>query len=661
MNFIRFRDDDGEDGDDGKEIFRFAQDDKQERAGVAGNGFLVYRLGMGRESINEKEENKAWSRSVVHLGLSVGIGYLMGLILWASLFRENLQEIVLFNHFPKSLGLLLIVNVILAAVYIFWFNRNLKGLGYKNIVGIFIGLGLAVVLGTIIRWNVWPILFGAVWSLTAVCVLVNILSDKTIDRLDKFVRYYRLIGWLIFGAGVFYVLAGLSLHYNFRTSAFDLGIYDQTLWMMSKKASLGNTLNGFGSAFGAHFQPILFLLAPFYWLFGRAETLIFVEIIVNVLAALAVWRISSRHFSNSLLCFSMVFAYLFFVGTQKALAYPFHPSSFIAPLMLFAFDYFEQRKWLWHGLFMGLVMATKENSGLYVACFGFFILVSQKKYWKLALFYMTAGLVWMWSVVNLIMSKINSVKYNFFTFEEIGADSGEFVKTFLSNPLYVFKVMFGNSAKLWTIFSYLAGGGFLMIFTPYVFLMLPNFVEKMLSSRPEMWGTTFHYGGPMAFGFIISLIFGIERLAGLLEDRKLWSKQKILAGAALFIVLCTSILIVNQQTLVSGYLRGLIKNEINAGSAVDLREKICDYAKVSAQGPIVPHFSGREFIYDFPNVRDAEYVILDPLLDAWPVGQQYVLDAIESYKNSPQWQVYYQKDDFWVFRRAVIVGNERGK
>src|SRR5262245_31429746 len=76
----------------------------------------------------------------------------------------------------------------------------------------------------------------------------------------------------LFGSA--YALYGLFRHWHFGSNAFDLGIFDQAVWHLSRLEAPASTIRGISNVFGDHFHPAIALLAPLYWIAPAPETLI---------------------------------------------------------------------------------------------------------------------------------------------------------------------------------------------------------------------------------------------------------------------------------------------------------------------------------------------------------------------------------------------------
>jgi uncharacterized membrane protein len=85
-----------------------------------------------------------------------------------------------------------------------------------------------------------------------------------------------------------YALIGLFRHWRFESSAFDLGIFDQVVWRLSRFETPASSIRGLSNIFGDHFHPIIALFAPLYWIAPAPETLIAAQAVVLGLSVVPV-------------------------------------------------------------------------------------------------------------------------------------------------------------------------------------------------------------------------------------------------------------------------------------------------------------------------------------------------------------------------------------
>ena len=81
-----------------------------------------------------------------------------------------------------------------------------------------------------------------------------------------------------FGAG--YALYGLFRHWHFGSSAYDMGIFDQVVWHLSRFEAPASSVRGFSNFLGDHFFPVIALFAPLYWIAPRPESLIVAQAVL---------------------------------------------------------------------------------------------------------------------------------------------------------------------------------------------------------------------------------------------------------------------------------------------------------------------------------------------------------------------------------------------
>jgi hypothetical protein len=84
---------------------------------------------------------------------------------------------------------------------------------------------------------------------------------------------------------------------------------------------------------------------------------------------------------------------------------------------------------------------------------------------------------------------------------------------------------------------------------------------------------------------------------------------------------------------------------------IAVQQHIPPAARVSAQDPFVPHLSHRLTIYQFPRVRDAEYIILDPEARSWPLTADGVRVA-QQRLAAFGWRIAWQQGTTVIFQRT---------
>jgi uncharacterized membrane protein len=99
-------------------------------------------------------------------------------------------------------------------------------------------------------------------------------------------------------AGLYCVFA-LAQFYTFRTSSYDLVIFDEAVRSYSHflpgTSIIKGLHNGFGPHFselGDHWSPILAALAPLYWIFSGPQTLLVAQAVLFAGVGRQPWRLT---------------------------------------------------------------------------------------------------------------------------------------------------------------------------------------------------------------------------------------------------------------------------------------------------------------------------------------------------------------------------------
>lgn len=291
-----------------------------------------------------------------------------------------------------------------------------------------------------------------------------------------------------------YTLAVLAVCLNrfwqYQYFYFDFGIFDSAIWKLSRfqlpfvdhvDFSTKNII-----IFGDHFNPSLVFIAPFYWLTGRSEILIVVQTFAVSLSAVVAYKIAKRFINNELIIFSLIFAYLGYVGLQNALISDFHESTIaVLPLML-VFWSIVNEKWRYFFLFLILLLGFKESfTGLGVGI-GFFILLQGKKNIRYAFATMLVSVVWGYLTIGFIIPFLSG-EY-LYTPKEI-PNSLSAVITALVEPDLKWKTV---------VYSFLTFG-FLPLFDIAVLpAIAENFFERFILTEGKGNDLGMHYNATLA-------------------------------------------------------------------------------------------------------------------------------------------------------------------
>ena len=361
-------------------------------------------------------------------------------------------------------------------------------------------------------------------------------------------------------AAAVYAAISIARHHTFRSTGFDLGIFDQALWHYSRLEAPASSIKAMPSLLGDHFSPALALLAPVR-LLGLDAVLAVQAVLVCAAALPLYWYSGSR---------AIVCAFLLFGGVQEALWFDFHEVA-LAPLPIALAVWLESRGQLRASVACVLfLLLVKEDLAFLVSAFGVWYLLRGHR--RLGAALVAAGAV----AYVVITGPLMPGEYTY---------AGQYPGPLLDSL----------GRKLETL-AYLLGAFLLLpLRSPLIVLAVPLLAARFLGDNPKYWTLEDHYSLTVA---------PVLALAAADSLRRLRRAAPLLVAVA---VLCAPLFLQVPTGTPHAYRA--------AGDALAL---IPAGAPVTASNRLVPHLSAREDVR-LPDRPPAEYVVL-ALEDETPEG-----------------------------------------
>lgn len=155
-----------------------------------------------------------------------------------------------------------------------------------------------------------------------------------------------------------------------------MGVFAQSMSSTLQCNAFYNTPEGM-SHFGYHFQPILFLLVPLFWIAPFTETLLIAQSIALGAASYLLYRLAlAKGLGHGTALFVQV---LFTLSplVHGLNFFDFHPVSFAVPLVFVMLLGLVQRRWPIFAIGLFLALMTKEDVIAALAVFGAVMLLAQ--------------------------------------------------------------------------------------------------------------------------------------------------------------------------------------------------------------------------------------------------------------------------------------------
>jgi uncharacterized membrane protein len=211
-------------------------------------------------------------------------------------------------------------------------------------------------------------------------------------------RYFALIIW----GSILILLAASSLrHELFKSTAFDLGIFDQAVYLISQGKEPITTIQGF-HILGDHAAWIFYPLALLYKIYPSVYWLFVVQAIALGIAALPIWYLSLQAGLKTSQAIAVMIAYLLYPLVFNANLFDFHPEVIAVPLLLCAVLVARSGRVWWFCLSIIAVLGCKAVLSLTVAAMGVWLILFEKRrlYGAIAL---GAGVAWFLIATQVII------------------------------------------------------------------------------------------------------------------------------------------------------------------------------------------------------------------------------------------------------------------
>lgn len=340
--------------------------------------------------------------------------------------------------------------------------------------------------------------------------------------------------------------------------------------------------------FAIHFDPLIAIFSPFYWIWPHAEVLIVGQIVMSVSGAIPVYLLAKKVFFKTvpnvahLLSLLVVFVFLNNYLLLNAAIYDFHAVVVSGSLLLWAWYFFVSRRLKLSFVVFTLAILGKENVALTTMMMGLYILLFQKKFRLFGSLLTAVSIIGFLLIVGVIIPS--------------NRDSFHFAQSFYTLNL-------GDNVR--RLFSMETGRYFITLVSPFspilfyapIFLLIltPEFLINTLSSSANMRMDIYHYTALLIPILSVSLIYGLDKFI-IYNSRSRYSRKAI--GYACVLILFSSI--ATHYINAPKFSWYVFENSAKLGTIRSLQARFADDTiPVSASGHLGPYFSSRRYYYNF--------------------------------------------------------------
>lgn len=423
----------------------------------------------------------------------------------------------------------------------------------------------------------------------------------------------------------------ILMHYAFKTYAWDLGIFTQSLWTTLNLGrpfhyTIETHVNPSQSFFGTHFSPVLLLVVPIYALYQSPITLLILQSFILGLAALPIYRIATNKLNSKLWGLTLATAFLLHPALHGMNCFDFHTEAFIPLFILLTFHYLDNKQWIKGLTFALLTLSTIEFAPILISFLGFYFLVKKSsqapkvsmvsalKRISFPITLMAIGIFWFFTAFH-IMYSINPLKAIGLpgNWDIWGSSLNEVILNVLRNPMTALGVVVNPIEKVYYVLCIFAPVVFLPFLAPLeVLLVVPWLLAALLSEYSPYYEPYFQYFGFVAGQMFVAAIYGLKNLM------KLQNSSKGLSGMEKrLMVLILSLSLLSTLAISPVALPALTRRRVEITSHVETLYEVLSLitpnASVATQNDILPHLAQREniFILTSPMRSEVDFIIVD--------------------------------------------------
>ncbi|MBD2520687.1 DUF2079 domain-containing protein [Nostoc sp. FACHB-973] len=452
------------------------------------------------------------------------------------------------------------------------------------------------------------------------------------------------LNWILILSMIILFTCSIIRHELFQSTAFDLGIFDQAIYLISIGQSPISSYLDF-HILGDHAAFIFYPLALLYKIYPSVYWLFAVQAFALAIAALPLWYLSLQAGLKENQALAIGVSYLLYPLVFNVNLFDFHPEVITVPFFLIAVLTARSNHIWWFCFSIFVIFICKAVLTLTVIAMGVWLLVFEKKrlYGTIGII---TGMSWFIIATKVVVpffgSETASVERQLGKYSYLGSSFLEVFKTLLLNPKIILENIFSlaNLEYLVLLIIPLIWG---LSFQNFKILIaaIPCLALNILADYSPQKDLIHQYSLPILPFLMLAVISTLAAGKGWLKNKKaiiLWSVITFLALA--------------KFTYFGGRYLNSIDNWQAAKEAItQVKTKGSVYTTIQ----ISPHLSQRKFIKVVNNdssiidLKTFDYILLNvrhPGLGSTP---EVATKLVNQIKNNQDFYLTYQQDDVYVF------------
>ncbi len=451
------------------------------------------------------------------------------------------------------------------------------------------------------------------------------------------------LGAIIVAIAPIFFASSTIRHALFQSSAWDLAIFDQAVYLISQGQSPISSLMGF-HILGDHAAFLLYPLALLYKIYPDVHWLLALQALALAFGALPTWYLSLEAGLKKAQALAMAAVYLLYPLVFNINLFDFHPEVLALPGILAAVLAARVGAIGWFCVWIVLVLSCKAVLALTVAAMGLWLLVFEKRRLcgAIALF---SGIAWFIIATGFIIpffgGELATIGRHLSRYQHLGNSFSEIVKNLLFQPGLLIKSLFSlaNLEYLVLLLSPLIWGLYPQHLTPLIGA-IPALAMNLLADDLTQKNLVHQYSLPVLPFLLLAVIASLAAGRGWLRSRVIiiWSLVAFLALAKY------------------GYFGSIYLNSLDTWKATRVAiAQIQTSGGVLTTHNIAPHLAHRSLIKftnaDAPptDLNQFEYILLNLRHPGWKSSRELAENLLNKLQKNRNFKLKSQQDDVYLF------------
>lgn len=453
------------------------------------------------------------------------------------------------------------------------------------------------------------------------------------------------LGWAIAISATIMFLISCARHLMLQSTGYDLGIFDQAIYLISQGQTPFSSLMGF-HILGDHGAWIFYLIALLYKIYPHVFWLFLLQSVALALGALPIWYLAKLAGLKDDQNFVVVIAYLLYPVVFNANLFDFHPEVMAIPALAWAVLSARLNKLGQFLMAIVLVLGCKAALSLTVIALGIWLIFLEKRriYGAIAL---TMGTAWFIFVTQFLIptfsgSEVAAVsRYSYLGTSVVGIISNLFLQ-----PQRILKVVFSLDNLKYILVLFLpVVWGLRLPQLGYLLPAAPALLLNLLADYQPQKDIVFQYSVPIVPFLMLAIIHTLATGGS-------WIKQQriIIVWSLIFFLF-----LARWSYFITKYLP-----EMKSWQATkEAIARVPAQAAVLADNNIVPQISHRQTIQrvtfeTLANVNKYDCVLFNQNHQEPGIPQEAIANRIKDLQQMPEFHLDYQRDGVWLFKKDML-------